>query len=369
MDTATLTNILDEIKSIFSSLKKAYKNNQYKSEIKEIENEMAQDGFWNDIKNAEKKSRDLAHKKTILKNFDNLQSNVSEIKEFIELCLTDNSLQEQDKKDIFSNASKLLQDLKLFERKIFLNGEYDSGPCILSVYAGVGGTDAQDFAEMILRMYLRYCQKSNFKNKIINKIAGEQAGIKSASIEINGNFAYGFLKCENGTHRLVRLSPFNSKNLRQTSFAQVSVLPIIEENDKNIEIDPTDIRTDVFRSSGPGGQSVNTTDSAVRITYLPENIVVSCQNERSQIKNKEICMRILRGKIFEINEQKRQEKIAQQKGEKTKISWGNQIRNYILHPYKIVKDLRNGEETSNPESVFDGNIQNFINAELLRRAK
>ena len=245
----------------------------------------------------------------------------------------------------------------------FLNLKESKKNAILEVHSGAGGTESCDWADMLLRMYLRWCDKKNFKYEILDTLPGEEAGIKKAIVLIKGLNAYGYLKCERGVHRLVRLSPFDSQNRRHTSFAAVEVIP--EENDDiNIEIKDSDIRVDVYRSSGAGGQGVNTTDSAVRITHLPTGIVVTCQNERSQLKNKETAMQVLKSKLYLLEEEKRKQEISENKKSQSDINFGSQIRSYVMHPYSMVKDHRTGYETSNVNKVLDGDIDDFIESYL-----
>ncbi len=256
----------------------------------------------------------------------------------------------------FESVKKRLNE---FEKKTFFSGKYDKNNVILEIHAGAGGDDAQDWAEMLLRMYLRFCERQNWKTKILNKTEGGEAGIKSALIEVGGEMVFGNLKSEKGVHRLVRQSPFNSDALRQTSFASVEIWPVLDKNSK-IEISASDLRIDTFRSSGAGGQSVNTTDSAVRITHLPTNTVVTCQDERSQLKNKESAMKVLKARLYEYLEQQQKEKEQEIKGEYKSAEWGNQIRSYVFHPYKLVKDHRTNFEVSDVEKVMDGEINDFI---------
>lgn len=262
----------------------------------------------------------------------------------------------------FESLQKKFQEEEI---KVLFWGKYDSKNAVISVYSGAGGTEAQDWANMLLRMYSRYAENHHLKTRLIDINFGQEAGIKNAVIEIDGKFAYGYLKHENGVHRLVRLSPFNADNLRHTSFALVEVLPeIAEDVEKEIEIKPEDLRIDTFRSSGPGGQNVNMRSTAVRITHLPTNIVVSCQSERSQAQNRERAMKLLYIKIYQRKLQEKKKEKSEIRGELPSAEWGSQIRSYVLHPYKMVKDHRTDVETSDAEGVLDGNLDKFIEAEI-----
>jgi peptide chain release factor 2 len=274
-----------------------------------------------------------------------------------------------------SDVSSLLEETrgieerwKEIELQLYLGGEFDLGNCYLTISSGAGGTEAQDWAAMLSRMYMRYCERKGWDTKILEKTDGQEAGIKSVTLHVVGEMAYGNLKCEKGTHRLVRLSPFNAKNLRQTSFALVEVLPEIEET-AEIEINPNELRIDTYRSGGAGGQNVNKVESAIRITHLPTNIVVACQTERSQLQNRQQAMNMLRAKLLEKKRKEELEQKQELKGATQSADFGQQIRSYVLHPYQMVKDLRTDVETSNTTGVLDGDIQEFIDAELKREAK
>ncbi len=258
--------------------------------------------------------------------------------------------------------------LEKVETQFLLSGKTDSNSAILTIHPGAGGTESQDWAEMLLRMYTRWAENSKFQLEIVDLLPGDEAGIKSVTMEIMGEYAYGYLKSEIGIHRLVRISPFNAQGKRQTSFASVSVYPIIEDDDE-IEIDLKDLRIDTYRASGKGGQGVNTTDSAVRITHLPTNIVVQCQNERSQIMNRESAMKILKSRLYQMREEEREKERQKLENAKTDIGWGNQIRSYVFHPYQMVKDHRTNFETGNTAAVMDGSIDEFIKAFLKWKAE
>ena len=330
-----------------------------KDRIIELETTMNSPDFWSNVDSANKIVSELSNLKRVVKESEEINNRVNDL---IELF----SLGDEDSLNIVEQEiDSLNKDIDNIELITLLGNTYDKNDCILEVHSGAGGTEACDWALMIYRMYLRYCERKGFKCETIDYLDGEEAGIKSASIRVKGDYAYGLLKCEKGIHRLVRLSPFDANHKRHTSFASVLVTPEIDEDIK-IDIDEKDLKIDVFRSSGNGGQGVNTTDSAVRITHLPSKIVVSCQNERSQLRNKEEAMRILKSKLMVIELEKNEEKIRNIQGEQKNIEFGSQIRSYVMHPYSMVKDHRTDYETSNVQAVLDGDIDEFIKSELKR---
>lgn len=326
-----------------------------------MEDESAQSNFWDDYKKATDKMKEVESLRETVSSVESLESKVDELSELLEITEDSN-----DRKEIEAQVDELEKEIDELEIHTLLGGEYDKNDTILTLHAGAGGVDAQDWTEMLLRMYLRWVEKNSLKSKILDESRGSEAGIKSVTIEIKGLYSYGYLKGEAGTHRLVRLSPFNSDNLRQTSFALVEVLPVIRDV-KDFDINEKDIKIDTFRSSGAGGQSVNTTDSAVRITHLPTGITASCQNERSQLQNKEKALAILKAKLNQKQLEEREKTKKKLRGEHQSAEWGNQIRSYVLHPYKMVKDHRTKYEESDPEKVLDGDIGDFIRVFLESR--
>jgi peptide chain release factor 2 len=326
----------------------------------ELEEKMSEKGFWDDAQKAAQISKELEILKSELENLENIEKKTKELLELAGLFKYGTS---KEIKEVGEQTEKLQKDFKELEFKSLLSGKYDKNDVILAIRSGAGGVDAQDWTEILLRMYLRWSEKNGFKTKIIEESRGSEAGIKSVTVEISGAYAYGYLQGEAGVHRLVRLSPFNADNLRQTSFALVEVLPIIEEI-AEVKIDPKDLTIDTYRSSGAGGQHVNTTDSAVRITHIPTSIVVTCQSERSQLQNKEQAMRVLKARVHKIFLEKQQEEKQKLRGEYKSAEWGNQIRSYVLHPYKMVKDHRMKYETSSAENVLEGNLKDFIESFL-----
>ena len=323
---------------------------------------MAAPAFWDDNRRAQELIRERADLSRTVARVNELARQASDLGVLVELAQEtgdDGSLDTE----ITEGAGKLRRELDEFELKVTLSGAHDVKPCILSIHPGAGGTESQDWAQMLMRMYLRWCERAGFKAEVVDLLPGEEAGIKSVTIEVSGEYAYGYLRGEVGVHRLIRISPFDASSRRQTSFASVSAVP--EVDDVEVQIRDDEIRVDVFRSSGPGGQGVNTADSAVRITHLPTNIVISCQNERSQLRNRDTAMRILKARLFEIAEKKQKDELSQLGGAKKGIAFGSQIRTYTFHPEQRIKDHRTGVEIGNVEAVMDGDIDAFIKAYLL----
>jgi peptide chain release factor 2 len=301
--------------------------------------------------------RHISQLKETAATWRNLEKSVSDLETLVDLSVaeSDSSLEEE----IPAEIEKIERSLEELEFELQLGGEYDRRGAMLAVHAGAGGTESQDWAQMLMRMYLRWAEKRGYQTEVIELSPGEEAGIKSVLIEVKGDYAYGYLRGERGVHRLVRISPFDASHSRHTSFALVEVMPVVESN-VDINIEPDEVRVDVFRSSGPGGQNMQKTSSAIRLTHIPTGLVVTCQNERSQLRNKETAMKVLRSRLLEIELEKQYQKQAKLKGEHITADWGNQIRSYVLHPYKMVKDHRTGFETSNPSAVLDGDIDELL---------
>ncbi len=329
-------------------------------EAEDLEEQSGAPDLWNDPVAAQKVTSKLAHLQGAIRRIDGLRSRVDDLAIMWELG------EAEDDEDTLADArdelAKLAKDIEAVEVQTLLNGEYDSREALVTVRAEAGGVDAADFTEMLMRMYLRWAERHNYKTEVFDTSYAEEAGIKSATFKVAAPYAYGTLSVEQGTHRLVRISPFDNQGRRQTSFAGVEVLPVVESDD-SIDIPDDEIRTDVFRSSGPGGQGVNTTDSAVRLTHLPSGIVVSCQNERSQIQNRASALAVLQSKLLERRRQEDRARMDALKGDNSG-SWGNQMRSYVLHPYQMVKDLRTEHEEGNPSAVLDGDIDQFIEAAI-----
>ncbi|OOM75563.1 peptide chain release factor 2 [Clostridium sp. BL-8] len=321
---------------------------------------MQEAGFWDDSKRAEEVTKKSKLIKDKIENFDKLKSDIEDIEVLKEIMEEDD---EESASEIIQTIKGIEDKIDDYNMKVLLSGEYDKNNAILTLHVGVGGTDANDWTEMLLRMYTRWCEKQGYSLETLDLLPGDEAGIKSVTLKVIGEYAYGYLKAEKGIHRLVRISPYNANGKRQTSFASMEVLPELTK-EQDINIKPDDLRIDTYRSGGAGGQHVNKTDSAVRITHLPTGIVVQCQNERSQFANKDTAMEMLKSKLVELKERAHKEKIEDLTGELKDMGWGSQIRSYVFHPYSMVKDHRTNVETSNVTAVMDGEIDMFINAYL-----
>tara|TARA_B100000678_G_scaffold290177_1_gene302458 strand:- start:215 stop:1198 length:984 start_codon:yes stop_codon:yes gene_type:complete len=319
--------------------------------------------FWQDKNEAQKAIKEKKFQEDLINSYNSSIKECKEISDFLNLAIEENNT------SVINDSIKNLEELKFKtkknETKCFLSNETDSLDCYIEIHAGAGGTESQDWAEMLRRMYMKWSSSKNFKFQIISEHRGDEAGLKSSTMKIVGEYVFGYLKSESGIHRLVRISPFDSGARRHTSFASVWVYPVVDEN-IDIEIVEKDLRIDTYRSSGAGGQHVNTTDSAVRITHIPTKIVVQCQNERSQHKNKETCMNMLKARLYNYELKKREDKTKNIEDSKSDIGWGHQIRSYILHPYRLVKDNRTGHESSNPNKILDGEIDEFLESSLYK---
>ncbi|AJG41253.1 MULTISPECIES: peptide chain release factor 2 [Thermotoga] len=355
---------IEELEKKFKDVLSIVNEEEVNRELKELEKKLSDPSVWDD----QKKAREYTQKLKRLKNISEDLKRVRSLFEDLEVAI---ELSEEDM-DMVNQVEEIVQDLekavKKLELEIILNGKYDPNNAYLSVHPGAGGTESQDWAQMLLRMYMRWAERKGFDVEIVEYQPGEEAGIKDATILIKGEYAYGYLKHESGVHRLVRISPFDAARRRHTSFASVNVIPEIED-DVDIEIKPEDLKIETFRASGHGGQHVNKTESAVRITHIPTGIVVTCQNERSQHQNKQTALKILKARLYQLELEKKRKEIQEIQGELKDISWGNQIRSYVFHPYTLVKDHRTGVETSNVDAVMDGDIDIFIEAELVYFAR
>ncbi|MFB6290159.1 MAG: peptide chain release factor 2 [Candidatus Bipolaricaulia bacterium] len=334
---------------------------ELEEELGELREEMNAPDFWNDQEKAKKKSKLATRKEEKIETYRELTEELEEIEVLYELASEEGN--DEELEELEDRVSRLRDRMDSFQLELFMDGEFDDRNCYLGINAGAGGTDAQDWAGMLLRMYTRWLDRKDFTYQSLEVSEGEEAGIKSATVEVEGEWAYGYLKAEAGVHRLVRISPFDSAGRRHTSFASVNVTPQFE-NDLEVQLDENDLRVDTFRASGAGGQHVNVTDSAVRITHEPTGLVATCQNERSQHKNRETAMKILKSRLYQLKMEKRAEKIEEIQGELKDIEWGSQIRSYVLHPYQKIKDHRTEIEVGDTESVLDGEIDPFIQAYL-----
>ena len=352
---------LNNMKPTLDGLGSALKLDDARSEIAELEAESAKEGFWNDLDRSQKVQKRMKQLQQKCEKYEKLQSTWEDLMTICEMALEEND--DSMLGELETDYAKLEGELEAMRLSTLLSGEYDANNVILSIHPGAGGTEAQDWAQMLYRMYTRWAERHDYTYQVVDYLDGDEAGIKSATIMIQGENAYGHLKSEHGVHRLVRVSPFDANARRQTSFAALEVMPEIPD-DVEVDIRPEDIEMQVYRSSGAGGQHINKTSSAVRLIHKPTGVVVACQTERSQFQNKDTCMRMLRSKLVELKMQEHAEKISDIKGVQLKIEWGSQIRSYVFMPYQLVKDNRTAYETSNINAVMDGDLDGFINAYL-----
>ncbi|KAB2351466.1 peptide chain release factor 2 [Actinomadura rudentiformis] len=351
---------LKELGSTLAGIEQVLDLDGMRRDIAELREQSADPDLWNDQERAQSVTRRLSYLESELGRVEGLRSQLGDIGAAYELAAEFDD--EDTRKEADEQLESLNKAIQQLEVRTLMSGEYDAREALVTINAQAGGVDAADWAEQLQRMYLRWAERHGYPTEVYDTSYAEEAGIKSTTFTVKAPYAYGTLRGEHGTHRLVRISPFDNQGRRQTSFAGLDVVPVVEQSD-HVEIDESELRIDVYRSSGPGGQGVNTTDSAVRITHIPTGIVVSCQNERSQLQNKATAMNVLQAKLLERKRQEEAEKMSALRGEGTS-SWGTQIRNYVLHPYQIVKDLRTGVEVGNPTSVLDGDIDDFIEAEI-----
>ncbi|HCW52733.1 MAG TPA: peptide chain release factor 2 [Clostridium sp.] len=355
-EISKLSSIKKSIEEMGASLDKP----ALERELHELECKMQEPGFWDDSKKAEEVTKKSKTIKDKIDRFDKVKSQLEDVEVLNEMMEDDD---EESANEIIDTIKNIEAEIEDYNMKILLNGEYDKNNAIVTLHVGVGGTDANDWTEMLLRMYTRWCEQHGYSVETVDLLPGDEAGIKSVTLKVSGEYAYGYLKAEKGIHRLIRISPYNANGKRQTSFASMEVLPELTK-DQDIEIKADDLKVDTYRSGGAGGQHVNKTDSAVRITHIPTGIVVQCQNERSQFANRDTAMEMLKSKLVELKERAHKEKIEDLTGELKDMGWGSQIRSYVFHPYSMVKDHRTNVETSNVTAVMDGDIDMFINAYL-----
>jgi len=350
------------LKKSIKELRSIFDKNQIQSKLENHNKEMLDVNFWQDKLKSQKIIKEKKLYEELVSSYNESIKSLEDLDQLNELAIEEKNINIQN--EILGNIKNLREIVKKNEIKCFLSNEADSLDCYVEIHAGAGGTESQDWAEMLRRMYMKWSDSKNFRSSLISEHKGDEAGIKSSTIKIEGDYIFGWLKKESGIHRLVRISPFDSGARRHTSFASVWVYPVVDEN-VNIEILDKDLRIDTYRSSGAGGQHVNTTDSAVRITHLPSKIVVQCQNERSQHKNKETCMNMLRARLYDFEIKKKEKQSQSLESTKTDIGWGHQIRSYVLQPYRLVKDNRTNFESSNPDKVLDGAIDDFLEQSLI----
>jgi peptide chain release factor 2 len=349
---------LSALDSTLTSVERVLDLDGLRARIEKLGHEAADPNLWDDQSRAQRVTSELSHTQSELRRVEDLRRRLDDLPVLYELAAEEGSSDELAEAD--SELKSLHEDIEAMEVRTLLSGEYDEREALVTIRSGAGGVDAADWAEMLMRMYIRWAEKHKYPVEVFDTSYAEEAGIKSATFTVHAPFAYGTLSVEQGTHRLVRISPFDNQSRRQTSFAEVEVLPVVETTD-HIDIPESDVRVDVYRSSGPGGQSVNTTDSAVRLTHIPTGIVVTCQNEKSQLQNKVSAMRVLQAKLLERKRLEERAELDALKGDGGS-SWGNQMRSYVLHPYQMVKDLRTDYEVGNPAAVLDGDIDGFLEA-------
>ena len=358
---------IKELRAIFDSIAAVSDIEGIERAIEDLSAQAAAPDLWDDVENAQKVTSALSYKQSELNRLRSLSSRIDDVEVMVELAEAED---EETAAELLADAERecgeIRAKLEELEVLVLLSGEYDQREAVVTIRSGAGGVDAADFAEMLLRMYLRWAEKNGYPTKVLDTSYAEEAGLKSVTFEVNAPYAFGRLSVEAGTHRLVRISPFDNQGRRQTSFAAVEVIPLIEQTDA-IEIPESEIKVDVFRSSGPGGQSVNTTDSAVRMTHLPTGIVVSMQNEKSQLQNRAAALRVLQSRLLLLRKEQEDAKRKELAGD-IKASWGDQMRSYVLHPYQMVKDLRTGYEEGNASNVLDGGLNAFIDAGIRWRA-
>ncbi|MDC0510012.1 peptide chain release factor 2 [Candidatus Pelagibacter sp.] len=338
-----------------------FEKNNIHSKLEALNTKMLEANFWQDKDNSKKVIKEKKLFEDLLNTYKVSIERLSDLDDLTELALEEKN--DSVQKEVFQNIKELRTLVKKNEVKCFLSNEADSLDCYIEIHAGAGGTESQDWAEMLRRMYMKWADQKNFKSNLISEHKGDEAGIKSSTIKVEGDYVFGWLKKESGIHRLVRISPFDSGARRHTSFASIWVYPVVDEN-INIEIIEKDLRVDTYRSSGAGGQHVNTTDSAVRITHLPSKIVVQCQNERSQHKNKETCMNMLKARLYDYEIKKKEQENQNTENSKSEIGWGHQIRSYVLQPYRLVKDNRTNFESTSPDKILDGDLDEFLEQSL-----
>ncbi|WP_148128604.1 peptide chain release factor 2 [Nosocomiicoccus sp. HMSC09A07] len=362
MEVSEIKSFIEEMRTKLEKFRGSLDLEEKETQIREYEELMVEPNFWDDTDKANEIIEKNNQLKRVVDGFNTLEDEVNDIEVSLEL------LKEENDPDLQEMMEETIQNVKKesdeFELNILLSEEHDEQDAILELHPGAGGTEAQDWAEMLLRMYQRFIENQGFKTEVLNYLAGDEAGVKSVTLSVKGPFAYGLLKGEKGVHRLVRISPFDSSGRRHTSFVSCEVTPQFKDSEINIEINQEDISIDTYRASGAGGQHVNTTDSAVRITHHPTGVVVTCQNERSQIKNRETAMKMLKSKLYQLELERQQEEIAALKGEQKEIGWGSQIRSYVFHPYSMIKDHRTNYEVGNVDKVMNGDLMPFIDSYL-----